>query len=71
MLRSYFPLPTPKTLTKNIGSFNDIGSEAEAAEICKTVFSYGVNSNSKFCGVIYDEVHILPSVRLRGGHILG
>ena len=32
LLRSYFPQPDPRTLTKNIGSFNDIGSEAEAAE---------------------------------------
>ena len=68
MMRTYFPLPTSETLMKSIGSFNNIGSEVEAANICKIFFSV---DSSKKCGVLVDEVKILPSLRLRGGHVLG
>ena len=68
MLRSFLPFPSPQTLTKCIGSFNNIGSEIEAESVCKTVFSM---SASKRCGLVIDEVRILPSLRYRGGHILG
>ena len=52
MIKSFLPLPSPLTLNKNIGSLNNIVSEAEAEEVCKNVFA------SKRCEIVIHEVRV-------------
>ena len=71
MLRSenILALPAPKTLQGNIGNFNSMGTDADAEQVSKLVFSHVGQSPN--CFIVFDEIYVKPSLRLRGGHIMG
>jgi hypothetical protein len=67
LLRRYLALPAPKTLTKNIGNLNTIGTDADAEYISNLVFS---SLDNTLCIIVFDEIYVKPSVRFRGGHTM-
>lgn len=69
-LREYLALPSPKTITQNIGSYSSIGGEEAATRISSLFFSHN-NIQNPYCILIYDEMHLKPSLRYRGGHVIG
>lgn len=67
-MRAILSLPSAQTLEsyfKNIGSVHTASSSRDTVvEAIKTV-------KHKFFVIIFDEVYVLPSIRYRGGHVIG
>lgn len=62
ILRNYLAFPHPTTLTKNIGSFVDVGSRTEADRTAKAAFDV-FSIGQRKCMLLFDKVHIKPSIR--------
>ena len=58
MLKSYF------------GEFGSSGSIQECTATVRSVFS-NLSDMQLYCKVLIDEIHIKPSIRCRGNHIVG
>lgn len=69
-LRYILSLPDPKTLKKNIGPLHLTGGAAECKQLVEECFST-LSPAQRNCAVFYDEVYIKPSLRYRGGHVIG
>ena len=67
-LRRTVTLPHPKTIGSCFGKLETPGSIEE----CKVgkVFST-LEGNQLFCKIIIDEMHIAPTIRYRGNHLIG
>ena len=68
LLRKVLALPAPITLTRNIGNLTTIGSDSDAEYISDLVFS---NVDNRLCMIVFDEIYVKPSLRFRGGHVIG
>ena len=69
-LRRVLCLPHPNTLKKKLGSINEIGSSSFAHETLKVLLDEMVGIQ-KSCVVLFDEIYVKPSIRLRGNHLIG
>lgn len=69
-LTSYLHLPTPITLKKYLGKYCDVGSLDECTATIRSVFDK-VNEGQRRGILLFDEIYVKPSVRYRGGHLIG
>lgn len=70
LLRNFLSLPHPRTLVSKIGNLGDVGSEDECANIIRSVLS-NLTTSEKRLILMFDEMYVKPSIRFRGGHIIG
>lgn len=70
VLSPYLAFPSSVTLKKHLGKFSSVGGEDECRETVSTVFSK-LNDGQKKCFILFDEVYVKPSIRYRGGHLIG
>lgn len=70
-IRKLLCLPHPNTLKKNLGSVKTVGGKRDCENIVNSYFSIISESQRKNCLLIFDEIYIKPSLRYRGGHLLG
>lgn len=68
--RNIITLPNPKMLKSYFGEFGSSGSIQECSATVKSVFS-NLSGMQLYCKVLIDEIHIKPSIRYRGNHIIG
>lgn len=69
-IRKYLAMPSLNTLTQNIGPFHLSGSEEYSMRMSNLFFKQENNEQSQ-CTLIFDEIHLKPSLRYRAGHVLG
>ena len=62
-------LPNPKMLKSYFGEFGSSGSIQECTATVRSVFS-NLSDMQLYCEVLIDEIHIKPSIRYRGNHII-
>lgn len=70
VISDYLALPSPRTLYQHISRICDIGQESE----CEKTIASAMTTFSglqKWCILLFDEMYIKPSIRYRGGHLLG
>lgn len=67
-LRQFLALPSANTILQHVGPVNSIGSEHVAKQLADLCFD---SNESPLCILIFDEIHLKPSLRYRGGHVLG
>lgn len=67
---SFLALPSAITLKKHIGRFSSVGGHEECDSTISLVFSE-LNVGQKRCILLFDEVYVKPSIRYRGGHLIG
>ena len=70
ILRNFLSLPHPRTLVSKIGNLGDVGSEDECTNIIRSVLPNLTTSEKRFI-LMFDEMYVKPSIRFRGGHIIG
>ena len=68
-MRKYLALPVSETIAKYIGPFDTIGSHEEAIKTTKLFFSD--KQIIPYCTLMFDEIYLKPSLRYRGGHLIG
>ena len=68
--RNIVTLPNPKMLKSYFGEFGLSGSIQECTATLRSVFS-NLSDMQLYCKVLIDEIHIKPSIRYRGNHIIG
>ena len=69
-LRIKFVLPHPKRIKSLFEVMDTVGSVNECRETTDIVFKKLVGIQ-KYCKILVDEVHIKPSVRYQGNHLIG
>jgi hypothetical protein len=70
-MRKILCLPHPNILFKNIGSVQTVGGKRDCETIVGGYFSILTQAQRQNCILIFDEIYIKPSLRFRGGHLLG
>ena len=70
ILSPILALPSSVTLKKQLGKFSSVGGEGECRSTISTVLSK-LHGGQKNCFILFDEVYIKPSIRYRGGHLIG
>ncbi|PAA86097.1 hypothetical protein BOX15_Mlig018626g1 [Macrostomum lignano] len=68
--RGILTLPHPVTLKRYFGGLGTVGTDADCQKLVEAQLSAATQSQ-KCCSIIFDEVYVPPSLRLRGGHIIG
>ena len=68
--RDTLALPHPKTIKNYFGKLGTPGSLEECSKVIATVFNK-LEGSQIFCKILFDEIHIKPSIRYRGGHVIG
>ena len=66
----HFILPNPKSIKHLIAKLETPGSLQECKETESTVMQR-LDDKQKYCEILVDEVHIKPSVRYQGNHLIG
>ena len=69
-LRETLALPGRKTINSYFGKLGDPAAIEECKSVIMQVFST-LTELEKICYVQVDEIHIKPSIRYQGGHVLG
>ena len=69
-LRKSFNLPHPKTINSCFGKLETPGSIDECQKTVDKVFS-SLTGNQLYAKILVDEIHIAPSIRYRGNHVIG
>lgn len=69
-LRETLALPGRKTISSYFGKLGDPAAIEECKSVITQVFST-LTELEKICFIQVDEIHIKPSIRYQGGHILG
>ena len=69
-LREYLTLPHPNTIKNYFGTLGSPGEIADCENTLKQVFSK-LTDKEQYCKVLVDEIHIKPSVRYQGNHVVG
>jgi hypothetical protein len=70
VLQGILNLPHPSTLKRHMGGLGTVGTD-EDCKILITAQFRELMGSQLLCIILFDEVHILPSHRLRGGHTIG
>ena len=69
-LREYLTLPHPDAIKSYFGNLSSPGEIAECENTIKSVFTK-LNDKERYCKILVDEIHIKPSVRYQGNHVIG
>ena len=69
-LRNVLALPHEKDLIKYFGDLQSPGSLEECTSTVKAVFDK-LENMQRYCKILVDEIHIKPSIRHGGGHVIG
>ena len=69
-LRKLLNLPTPKTIKSCFGKLGTPGSIDECQRTANKAFSM-LEGNQLDTKIMVDEIHIAPSIRYRGDHLIG
>ena len=72
ILRQILNLPHPDILKKKLGSLNGICSADDARNrpTINAIFNK-LEGLQRVCFIIFDEIYVKPSIRLRGNHLIG
>ena len=70
LLREYLHLPHPNTIRNYFGTLDTPGAITDCENTIKSVLSK-VKGKQRYCRLLFDEIHIKPSVRYQGNHIIG
>ena len=66
--RDLLRLPHPKTIQRHLGGL----STPDSLESCQLLVSTAIESiTRKYFAIVFDEVHVKPSIRYRGSHMIG
>ena len=69
-LRSLLILPSDKTIRSFWGKFGSAGNENECIQVVADVFGT-LQEHEKFVYISADEIYVKPSIRYRGGLVIG
>ena len=70
LLRRYFTLPHPDVMRRKLGPISALGTVDDARETIENAFSR-FSKVQKNCLILFDEIYVKPSIRLRGNHVFG
>jgi hypothetical protein len=70
-LRDVLTLPHPSQIKDRLSTLSTIGSESHAEDLIANYFKTLTEEQRISCIAMFDEIHIKPSERLRGGHSIG
>ena len=69
-LSNVLALPAAATLKKNLGKFSRVGGLEECEATIASVFEE-LNEGQRNSCLLFDKMYVKPSIRYRGGHLLG
>jgi len=70
IMRNLLALPHSMTLVGKLGRIGEVGTDKECRATIQSVFSK-LSIGEKHCIILFDEMYVKPSIRFRGGHIVG
>jgi hypothetical protein len=70
VLSNFLPLPHFSSFKKQLCGLNNVGTLKECQKLISNVFD-SIEPRQRNCIAMFDEMYIKPSVRYRGGHLLG
>jgi len=71
VLRRSLSLPHPKHVKLCLSDISTVGGQQHAQDVIKSYFKTLTEEQKRSCIMMFDEIYIKPSQRLRGGHNIG